>query len=680
MFIKTVFCRNLLKGMILFLILSGMAARSDAQTAPAPRIDVLSRDISVTLKPDIHEYEAVATVKFKVSEQTGYVGLSLSDNLFVRRVLNDADVELEFNQNQAGPEILYIRFSPPLRAEEPVTLRIEYEGGFDSERFSRIFSRDTTSAYIGVEGTRLLESAKWFPAARFPAERVSGSLEVTVPLGMTVIGPGKQESVVTKGFNETFTWRVDAPLGANAFVAGEYSIKKVQVGDFTIECFFKGDTSDAIQKSAEAVGKILAYYRDAYGPLATDTFVRLVEVDDMLARQSGMAGTIFVTKRELALPEPPLPELARRTAAQWWHETAGVSTTADLWLADGLSYFSAAFYLGAEEGEEAFKKEKDSLAVLALKFEDKSSVREGISLGYRSDRYESVVAGKGAWVVYMLRGILGEEKFSDLLKQYFETASKNSGGATVFQRLARDIYGRDLNWFFTLWLDTIGVPNMQVDYVLYRTVDGFRISGAVKQSNDLFRMPVEIVATSGDREEIKTVEAMGKSTSFDFTFFSMPEKIVIDPGNKILRDSVELRTSVQEALGDDMRRSNNLVEAIRSYDEALRLSPRRSLPRYKLGEIFFEQGNLQSAANSFRETLNGDLDPKWIEVWCYIYLGKIYDTLGQRQRALVEYTKAQNTKDDAKGAQVEAAKWLETPYTQNRGDEYDDTYPTVTEE
>jgi len=672
---KSVFSRNLLKVLIVLLIFSGATALSYAQTMRDARVDVLNRDISVSLKPDIHEFEAAVTIKFKVSEQTTYVGFTLSDNLFVRRVLNDDGIELEFHRNQTGPETLSIRFSPPLGAEATTSLRIEYEGGFDSDRFSRIFSRDMASAYIGMDGTRLLESAKWFPAARFPSERAPGSLEVTVPLGMTVSGPGKQEPVVTRGVSETFTWRTGAPLGANAFVAGHYSLKKVQAGDFTIECFFKSDDSDAIEKSAETLGKILAYYRDVYGSSALNTVFRLVEVDDALVRQTGMAGTIFITKRELAMPEPPVLELARRAAAQWWHEEAGVSSSGDLWLADGLSYFSAARYLGKESGADALRKELDALAILALKFEDRSSVRDGISLGYRSDRFESVVAGKGAWVANMLQGIMGEEKFDDLLKQYFELAAKNGGSTAIFQRLARDIHGRDLNWFFTVWLDTIGVPDMLVDYVLYRTVDGFRISGAIRQGNDLFRMPVEIVAVSGDREEKKTIEVSGKASSFDFTLFARPEKIVLDPENKVLRDSRELRTSVQISLGDDLRRANDYVGAIRAYDEALKLSPRRSLARYKLGETFFEQYNLQSAANTFREALNGDLEPKWIEVWCYIYLGKVYDILGQRQRALAEYTRAQNTKDDTNGAQAEAAKWLEIPYIHERNIGNEDADP-----
>jgi tetratricopeptide (TPR) repeat protein len=146
----------------------------------------------------------------------------------------------------------------------------------------------------------------------------------------------------------------------------------------------------------------------------------------------------------------------------------------------------------------------------------------------------------------------------------------------------------------------------------------------------------------------------------------MPQKIVLDPQNKLLRDSKELQTSVQLSLGNDLKQKGDFVDAVRAYEEALRISPHNSLAHFRLAEVFYEQFNTQSAANSFRDALNGDRDPKWIEVWCYIYLGKIYDMLGQRQRAMAEYTKAVNTKDDTNGAQAEANKWLAAPFTRER--------------
>ena len=262
----------------------------------------------------------------------------------------------------------------------------------------------------------------------------------------------------------------------------------------------------------------------------------------------------------------------------------------------------------------------------------------------------------------MLRGILGESQFNQLIQQYIHDNAGNSGGIASFGKLAEKIYGKELDWFFAEWIDATGVPTFQADYVVYKTANGFRVSGTVKQNRDLFRMPVEVAVLSNGKEEVKTVDLNGKSASFDIGTFSIPQKVVLDPGNKLLRDSKELQTSVQLSLANDLKQKGDFVEAIRAYEKALQISPHRSLAHFRMAEIFFEQSNLQTAANSFRDALNGDKDPKWIEVWCYIYLGKVYDILGQRQRAMAEYTKAVNTKDDTNGAQVEANKWLATPY------------------
>ena len=64
----------------------------------------------------------------------------------------------------------------------------------------------------------------------------------------------------------------------------------------------------------------------------------------------------------------------------------------------------------------------------------------------------------------------------------------------------------------------------------------------------------------------------------------------------------------------------------------------------------------------------GDLDPKWTEVWAHIRLGNIYDAHGQRDRAVNEYNHAIRTRDNFHGAQDEAAKYLKQPYERKRKD------------
>jgi tetratricopeptide (TPR) repeat protein len=91
-------------------------------------------------------------------------------------------------------------------------------------------------------------------------------------------------------------------------------------------------------------------------------------------------------------------------------------------------------------------------------------------------------------------------------------------------------------------------------------------------------------------------------------------------------------------------------------------NPRSSITHFRIAEIYFQEHNYQSAANEFREALNGDLQPRWIEVWSHLNLGKIFDLTQQRERAINEYHTAQRTKDNTRGALDEAEIYLQFPY------------------
>jgi aminopeptidase N len=661
---------NTIRALLVWAVLVATGTGVDAQNRraapPPPQIDVEDYALQATLMPETHELKAVAGITFKVLEPTDSVVFELSENLSVQKVLDRSGVEIDFGQDETGPGLLSVHFPRKMDKGSTQTIKIEYTGGFDRDRYSRMYSRDEGSAYIGPDGVYLLYGAKWFPTNKFLTDRATSTVEITVPLGMTAIGPGAQLPVVTKTVTETFGWAAKRPILPNSIVAGRYFEKKIPEGNFTLDCFVREDKLQTVKPTADAVGKILDYYHRAFGPSASGTSFRLVEVDDRLALQPGTLGTIFVTHRGLSQATPNLRELARHVAYQWWMDTVGAQTAEDLWLVDGLAYYSAAMYLGHSGGPDAMKEEIGNLAVLGLKFEAKSAIRAGSSLGYHSEAYESVVGGKGAWVVHMLRELIGDVKFRLLMQQYVEQYAGKGGTTGGFKQLAEKVYGKELGWFFAQWIDTMGVPEFQTDYVVYKTTSGFRVSGSVKQDRDLFRMPLDVEVLTKGKAERATVELNGKATTFDINTFTLPKDVVLDPDNKILRDSKDLQISVQLALGNDMKQRGEYVEAIRAYENALKIDSHRSLAHFRLAEVFYEQFNLQSAANSFRDALNGDKAPPWIEVWSYIYIGKIYDILGQRQRAMAEYNKALNTKDDTDGAQAEAKKWLAAPFTRER--------------
>src|SRR5579872_3922588 len=103
-------------------------------------------------------------------------------------------------------------------------------------------------------------------------------------------------------------------------------------------------------------------------------------------------------------------------------------------------------------------------------------------------------------------------------------------------------------------------------------------------------------------------------------------------------------------------------DTLEKCQEAVKANPQSSLLHYRIGEMYFQLRNFQSAANSFRAALEGDLKPEWTEVWAYVNLGKILDVANQRQRALNDYRRALRTLDNTRGALDEERQYIETPY------------------
>ena len=94
----------------------------------------------------------------------------------------------------------------------------------------------------------------------------------------------------------------------------------------------------------------------------------------------------------------------------------------------------------------------------------------------------------------------------------------------------------------------------------------------------------------------------------------------------------------------------------------LELNKNYSLAHYRIGELLFKLRNYNAAMEAFRQALSGDLDPKWIEVWSHLEIGKIFDVTGQRDRALNEYQRALQTNNNTQGALDEANRYIQKPY------------------
>jgi aminopeptidase N len=368
--------------------------------------------------------------------------------------------------------------------------------------------------------------------------------------------------------------------------------------------------------------------------------------------------------------------LSQLAAEQWWGDRVLPASASDVWLTDGLSRYAEAMYAEQADGAAGLHKALEDFAVGALMYEDTAPISQAARLQTFSNEYRSVVADKGALVFHMLRTELGDDGFTALLREFYKKYEGKNANLNDFEKIAMTkvpppVKGQppvNLVSFFSQWLNSTGVPEFKLEYIVYRTKKGFKVVGKIHQDLDTFRMPIEIRIDTEGNPEIKKILVTGTTQPFEVDTFGRPKPngIVIDPNNNLLKSSARLRVRAMIARGESLAEAGKYYEAIQEYQKALDTQPNNSLAHFRMGEAMFYQKNYQAGANAFRAALGGDADPKWTEVWSHVYIGKIYDILGQRERAVNEYSLAQHLGDDTAGAQQEANRYIQKPYT---GDE-----------
>jgi hypothetical protein len=301
-----------------------------------------------------------------------------------------------------------------------------------------------------------------------------------------------------------------------------------------------------------------------------------------------------------------------------------------------------------------------------LMFEQSASIlRAPSTLDDTSPQYQSVVFYKGAMVFRMLRETMGNVKFDQLLRALLARYRGQSVSIDDFERLTSEINGQNMRYYFARWVEGTGVPEFSADYQIIRTRTGkFRARGTVRQNFEGLHMPVEVLlrAEGEQNDKTETIFIDDKSEDFDFETQGTPKEVVIDPNNKILRLSEDLRISVVARRGIELFREGEYAEAQRQLEEALKLDKSNSWVYYNLGLLFLEQRNYDPALDNFGAALEGSLKPSWIEAWAHIKRGNAYDAKGDRTRATFEYNKAIETGINYDNAQSIAKQYLATPY------------------
>ena len=665
------------------------------------RLHVDDYVIDAQIQPITHKLTGRAKVKFTALEDLATATFELNNALRVTHVADDQGNELQA-ERVSQDNTVRVALPAGLAKGSSTSLTFDYEGTLQSADDSPV--QGLKLAYVGNDISYLLYASRWFPMSNYGINRFTATISLTAPQDFEIIGSGKQsagpapmsaaapaaeEPVKTaplktrrqlgnprnvraakeaaKGeagmHTVTFTW--DKPSFPGTIIAGKFVKTTSNEGGLNVAVWTLPDKKQFAQQYASTATKEMFFDITLFAPPVSST-LNIVELPDDTVPSAWAPEIAALASRSIS-QKVNYRLLANTIAHQWWGVEVSPASKNDWWLNDGFARYTEALYIEHLVGRAGFEEAVKDMSVGALAYQTVPLSSVG-TLDTFSPEFQSVVTDKGAMILHMLRYVMGDAKFNTAMRTFAQQNSLKPVTLEDFRAVCEKIQGEQLQWFFSQWVDSTSAPEFKDKYTVFRMGNGkgFRIVGEINQDLDLFRMPVQVKVDTDGQTEMKTIEVVGTNSPYAIETFGKPRRITIDPNDYVLKNSSDIQIRTAILRGQALVQQSDLAEALKQFQSALAISKNSSLAHYRIAEVFYLQRNYQAAANEYRDSLNGDGEPRWTEVWAYIQLGKIFDITGQRERAVNQYRQALQTNDNTQGALDEARKYLQKPFEREK--------------
>ena len=636
-----------------------------AVAAPArPQLNITGYVISADVDPATSRLTATADVTFSALEDLTSVTFELNNGLNITKLTDKAGKPLNSERLTANSTVR-VTLPAPIARESSSTFHFEYSGalvGSDSSPVEGI-----KLAAIADPISILLYAGRWFPMTGLFTDRFTAEMHIRVPADYTAVGSGATSRKTLADGRSEFSFVWSKPGFPGTIVAGKFLPAVAGSGYSNIHVYVTDKRKAGAADFAALAGREFEYMTSVFGQPESGR-INIVELpEDAVSAAwapeiAAIAGNRIVDHNSQRL-------LANTLAHQWWGSEVSPATLNDAWITNGMSRYGELMYLEDSAGKTAFQSAISDVSAGALAYDTEPLSTLG-RLDPFSPQFQSMTLEKGAMVFHMLRWQMGDDGFQKFLRGLLSQYTDKSIRSSEVESVANAQSHLELTAFFAQWLDGTGAPAFNDKYSVYRLGNnkGFRTTGTISEDLDLFRMPVELRIETDGKTEDRRIDVAGTDSPYTIETFGRPRRISIDPENWLLKSTPDLAVRVAVLRGQQLVAQGDLTGALGEYQKALDANKTSSLAAYRIGEVFFMQRNYQSAANSFRDALRGDADPRWTEVWSHIHLGYIFDVTGQRERAVNEYRLAVQTNDNTQGAINEARARMQAPYKRDRAD------------
>lgn len=385
-------------------------------------------------------------------------------------------------------------------------------------------------------------ASDWFPCKNTPSDKADSS-DVWIKCNSlyTGISNGNLIEVTNNPDNtKTYKWKSSYPI-ANYLLSvavTNYSLymnyfKYSQNDSMPIMHYMYPEVIESLKPTLDKTVTMMQVFSDKFGIYP---FIR----EKYGHAQTGIGGAMeHQTVTSIGVVNEYI--IAHELGHQWFGDKITCRNWHHIWLNEGFATYSECVYVEEVYGKTEFVRYVSSKMVDAKKASGTIYVQDISSIQEIFNPYRSYA--KGAMVLHMLRGIVGDSVFYDILREYAsDTALAYKTAVTDdFENVAERVYGNQLDYFFDEWIFGENYPVYNITWTYtQKDNDIYNISMKITQKQNsnpqYFTMPVDLKVNTNYGDTVFRLFNNSLIQSYSFDVKGAPKLLTLDPDNKILKD------------------------------------------------------------------------------------------------------------------------------------------------
>jgi len=517
------------------IALASATASADDGSAPASgAMDVQHYGLDLRVDPASKSLRGVVEIRAQLLSSTPTtLALDLSRALTVDGV----SVNGKPSEFQRQDDRILIAAS----AGKSLSIAVTYHGTPQGNGFT--FAERNGQPAISSYGMPFT-ARQWWPCKDDPADKAdTADIAITVPTPLTAASNGKLVATDTNADGtRTFRWRVEYPIYPDTVsvaiaeyrvIQDQYRAANGQVVPLTFYVFPPDEAKarrdfsvipDIMRAHAQRFGEY-PFLREKYGIAEFATY----SFREHQTLPSYAEKLITGDHANDAI-------LAHELAHQWFGNSLSVRDWRHVWLNEGFSTYAAMLWTERHKGAVAYRA-----AMNKISEEDLQGPIFMADVTDNKKLFGSATFDKGAWVLHMLRHVMGDEKFFTALRAYVKEYSYRNVATEDFRAACERVYGKSLEWFFAQWVYGMSRPMYRVSWAA--ADDHLTLTIRQAQTDaPAFTMPIDVAVTTASGTKRQTVWNDRNEQTFQIPMSSKPsdvKNVSIDPDGWILKRVID---------------------------------------------------------------------------------------------------------------------------------------------